>query len=226
MKFFISNYETKMRPYFVLLQLEDDDTFAALFHRIQSGAICTIVPSEHLVNSVLDKVLVGQSRDAFSVVEATHSVIGVCSMFGSFVKFVVTNSSSETDEMHQSKRRRLEDPIEPTRCLPPYISPEKNKQDKLYNAVLQALSDEGLGWIDPLKYGKVFITDLCKLLWLIDGHHNVISSRSCHIPLLFSKFVGYNRLELSKHRRRSISNMNRDKLLEHAATLQDYATSS
>ena len=86
-----------------MLQLEDDVTFAALFHRIQSRAICTIVPSEHLVNSVLDKVLVGQSRDAFSVVEATHSVIGVCSMFGSFVKFVVTDSSSETDEMHQSK---------------------------------------------------------------------------------------------------------------------------
>ena len=147
-------------------------------------------------------------------------------MFGSFVKFVVTDSSSETDEIHQSKRRRVEDPIEPTRCLPPYISPEKNKKDKLHNALLQALSDEGLGWIDPLKYGKVVITDVCKLLWLIDGHHNVFSSRSCHIPLFFSKFVGYNRPELSKHRRRSISNMNRDKLLEHAATLQDYATSS
>ncbi len=150
-------------------------------------------------------------------------------MFGCFIKFVVTSHDSEEAEaVNLSKRRRLEDPGAPTRSLPPYISQEKNRKDKLYNAILQALSEQGLGWIEPSRYGKTFIIDLCNLLWFIDGHHNVLSSTSCHIPLLFSKFVGYNRPELSKHRRRSVSNdsnLTRDKLLEYATTLQEHATS-
>ncbi len=187
-----------------------------MFHRIQSGFVCTIVPNEHLVNSTLDQAIVGQSRESFSVVETTHSVIGVCTMFGCFIKFVVTSLDSEEEvAVNLSKRRRLEDPGAPTRSLPHYISQEENRKDKLHNAILQALSEQGLGWIEPSRYGKTFIIDLCNLLWFIDGHHNVLSS---HIPLLFSKFVGYNRPELSKHRCRSVSNLTRDKLQEHATS--------
>lgn len=79
---------------------------------------------------------------------------------------------------------------------------------------------------DPEKYGSPFISDLTNLFWYIDGHHDVFSSRSCSIPLLFANFTGYNKQELSKHRKRSISNMSRDKLLEYASTLQQHATSS
>ena len=44
--------------------------------------------------------------------------------------------------------------------------------------------------------------------------------------MLFKSFVGFNKPELSKHRKRSISNMNRDKLLEYSAVLQEHVMSS
>ena len=192
-----------------------------MFLRIQSGVICNITPSEHLANSILDKVFVGQSRESFSVVKPAHSVIGVCSMFGSFVKFHVVVPHRES-EVTSPKRLRIEN----RKFLPPVLTSTRNRKDELYNSVVQQLSVDGLGWHEPLKYGKPFITNLCNLLWFIDGHHDVFRSRSCTIPTYFSKFVGFNRPELSKHRKRSISNMSREKLLEHAATLQEYAVSS
>ena len=178
-----------------------------MFLRIQSGVICNITPSEHLANSILDKVFVGQSRE---------SVIGVCSMFGSFVKFHVVVPHRES-KVTSPKRLQIEN----RKFLPPVLTSTRNRKDELYNSVVQQLSVDGLGWHEPLKYGKPFITDLCNLLWFIDGHHDVFRSRSCTIPTYFSKFVGFNRPELSKHRKRSISNMSREKLLEHAATLQN-----
>ena len=194
-----------------------------MFHRVQSGVICSIVPSEHLANSRLERVFVGQSRETFSSVETSHSVVGVCSLFGSFVKFVVAsfdNYDSELEEIRPPPKRRQID-----LSLPSLVA-SRNKKDALYNSVIQLLEEKGLGWTEPVKFGRPFVTDLSNLLWLIDGHHGVFSSRSGPIPLLFSKFNGFNRPEKSKHRKRSISNLSRDKLLEHAATLQEYATSS
>jgi hypothetical protein len=63
-------------------------------------------------------------------------------------------------------------------------------------------------------------------LWYIDGHHASLASRSCPVPPFFSRFVGYNKPELSKHRKRSISNLSRDKIDEFTSLLQDYCTSS
>ena len=50
--------------------------------------------------SSLIKVSVGQSRDVLSVIELGHSVNGVCSMFGCFIKFkvkVIDNSINDMD---------------------------------------------------------------------------------------------------------------------------------
>ena len=156
--------------------------------------------------------------------EPAHSVIGVCSMFGSFIKFhvVLPSPESELNSLSSPKRRRIDNP----KSLPPLVANTRNRKDELYNSVIQHLSENGLGWHEPLKYGKFFVSDLCDLLWFIDGHHAVFLSRSYPIPTVFSKFVGFNRPELSKHWKRSISNMSRDKLLEHAATLQEHAVSS
>ena len=112
------------------------------------------------------------------------------------------------------------------KSLPSNIANEKNRKEKLYNAIIAFLNENQLGWREPDKYGKSFVGDLCSLLWFIDGHHEVFSSRSCPIPSFFSGFVGYNRPELSKHRKRSISNLSRNRLLEHATSLQDHATNS
>ena len=196
-----------------------------MFYRIQSGAISTIVPTEHLATSRLEKVYVGQSRDDFSIVETNHSIIGVCAMFGSFVKFVVVLMTDLTDEV-QTLQKRPKVSESTTRGLPSHIAKEKNRKDQLYNAIIDLFRERGLGWQKPETYGKQFIRHLTNLFWYIDGHHEVLASRACPIPVYFSTFVGYNRPELSKHRKRSISNLSRDVLLEHATVLHDYAMSS
>ena len=130
-------------------------------------------------------------------------------MFVQFIKFVVVvHEAEDIEEQISSKRCRLDD--EPI-CLkvPSRISKEKNSKDGL-----------------PDSVGKKFITDLSNTLWYIDGHHRVLSSRSCDIPKFFSNFTGYNRPEKSKHRKRSISNLKRDKLLELASNLQEHVVSS
>uniref|UniRef100_A0A1X7UUW2 Uncharacterized protein n=1 Tax=Amphimedon queenslandica TaxID=400682 RepID=A0A1X7UUW2_AMPQE len=87
--------------------LDADILFSDLFVRIQSGVICYVIPSEHLANSILDKVFAGQSQELLSVVKPAHSVIGVCFMFESFVKFHVVVHESES-EVNSPKRLRIE----------------------------------------------------------------------------------------------------------------------
>ncbi len=217
------------------LQQDSDITFGALFSRIQCGAFSTISPSDYLTRCKLDKVYVGTSRDNndFSLVEINHSVVNVCLMFGSFVKFSVLLNSEDNSSLElqtsSTKKRRMDDDGESSctkRCVPPLLTRQKNQKDLLYNDLLTFLSEKNLGWDNPEVYGKLFVLDLSSLLWYIDGHHRVFASRSCEIPPYFSTFVGYNRPERSKHRKRSLSNMTKDKLEEHASTLHDRAMSS
>jgi hypothetical protein len=104
-----------------------------LFQEIQNGEIGTISPDHYLTKCSLDKVFVGQSiRDVVNIVETSHSVFGVCSMFGSFIKFIVacglTNSMvvSVIDADPGSKRRRDDHCI---KMLPTPVT-EKNRKDK------------------------------------------------------------------------------------------------
>uniref|UniRef100_A0A1X7TET7 Uncharacterized protein n=1 Tax=Amphimedon queenslandica TaxID=400682 RepID=A0A1X7TET7_AMPQE len=95
-----------------IIQQEEDVSFSALFHHIKSGAVSTITPSTYLTRSSLVKVSVGQSRDVLNVVEMGHSVNGVCSVFGCFIKFEVQMiiSNSEvwiTEQSLEEDARRL-----------------------------------------------------------------------------------------------------------------------
>lgn len=217
--------------FFTYIKQNEEDTcmtFSTLFLKIQSGIISTIPPTEELVTATLQKVYVAQSKDNFSAVEKGHSVVGVCQIFGCFVKFVVTMSSDAAVVVQVSKRRREEsnEPIEVSNGGIPSKVKERNGKDKLNNEILTCLSTMGLSWKNPDEYGKPFVQDLCKVLWYIDGHHEVFASRSCPIPNLFSRFVGFNKPELSKHRKRSVSNLSRDRIDEFASMMQNYTMSS
>jgi hypothetical protein len=167
----------------------------------------------------MDKVFVG-TRDMFNVVKTSHSVVGVCSNFGSFVKFVVISVDSEED-LRLPKRPRNDEDVAGY-----VISVPSLRKDGLYNSMVKFCSEHGIGWREPENYGKRFIQDLSNLLWYIDGHHHVLASRACLIPSLFSKSVGYYRPELSKHRKQSIFNLNRGKLLEYSSVLQEHVMSN
>uniref|UniRef100_A0A1X7SEY3 Uncharacterized protein n=1 Tax=Amphimedon queenslandica TaxID=400682 RepID=A0A1X7SEY3_AMPQE len=212
--------EVTLVPWSIIKQNDEALTFSALFSKIQTGSFTTIPCSQDLEDALLETVYVGQSKDSFSTVEASHTVNSVCSMFGSFVKFVVTVDLLECGL--QSKQLRLES--EPSNGLPAFLK-EKTRKDRLYNEIVKFLANNNVGWCDP-EFGKPFICDLCNVLWYVDGHHEVLASRSCPIPSLFKSFVGFNKPELSKHRKRSISNMSKDKLVEYSTILQNYVVSS
>lgn len=197
-----------------------------MFLRIQSGVFTTIRTTEDLTNVSLKNVYVGQSIDNFSAVEQTHSVVGVCKLFGCHIKFVVSKDSTQ-DVMIVSLENNSEvrNEVDHQKGLPKMIR-EKTRKDSLYNEILKFLSTMNVAWTDPEVYGKPFVDMLCRMLWYIDGHHEVLASRSCPIPSLFSQFCGYNTPECSKHRKRSISNLSRDKLDEFCSELQDYMMTS
>jgi hypothetical protein len=195
-------------------------TFSLLFLKIQLGVIPTIPATEDLINSALQKVYVGMSKDNFSVVEKSHSVIGVCRIFGSYIKFVVTVSDVMIVE---PVPKEVSEVIVGGLPIP---LREKNRKDQMFNEILKTFLAMGLSWNDPELYGKPFIQDLCNLLWYIDGHHDVLASRSCQIPVFFSRFVGFNKPELSKHRKRSISNLSQEKIDEFSTIFQDYVMCS
>ena len=106
--------------------------------------------------------------------------------------------------------------------LPKRIEKEKmSKKDNLYNAVLEFLTKENVGWnqLDVDGVGIRFVSALVDTLWYIDGHHQVFEKQGLKIPDVFSPFVGYNVPEASKHRKRSATNMSECTIHSHAALL-------
>uniref|UniRef100_A0A1X7TIM2 Uncharacterized protein n=1 Tax=Amphimedon queenslandica TaxID=400682 RepID=A0A1X7TIM2_AMPQE len=161
-----------------IIQQSDDISFSALFLLIKSGSISGICPSEYLTRCFLVKVYVGQSQDVLNIVEMGQSVIGVCSIFGCFIKFEVDRELWMPGEPLEANEERQ---------LPLFVT-EKTRKDKMFNVIVEFCQSNGLFWDEPDR--------------------------------------GFNKPELSKHRKRSISNMNREKLIEYATVLQEYATSS
>lgn len=92
----------------------------------------------------------------------------------------------------------------------PQRIPARTKKDDLYNAIIDLLEqmDLTLTSMEASGGGKQLVRALCNTLWYIDGRHETFSDRSFNIPDVFSQFQGYNRPELSKHRKRDHSNLN------------------
>lgn len=105
-----------------------------MFLRIQSGVISTIPTSGESIDAKLKRVYVSQSKENFSAVERSHSVVGVCKMFGCFIKFVVNITETSDDLTYVSKRYRDEShefvQVPSGKGLPP-LTKEKNRKDSM-----------------------------------------------------------------------------------------------
>ena len=79
----------------------------------------------------------------------------------------------------------------------------------LKRGIIKWLEENKVGWsIDRVNtLGAGFVDVITDTLWYIDGHHDTLHSRSCSVPADFREFQGYNRPELTKHRRRLAENM-------------------
>ena len=86
--------------------------------------------------------------------------------------------------------------------------------------IIKWLEKKRLGWsVDHVKtLGAGFID----VLWYIDGHHDTFQSRSCSMPADIKEFQGYNKPELTKHRRRSAENLCSGMLNSYSLHLNEY----
>ena len=109
----------------------------------------------------------------------------------------------------------------PSRTLPPRIAPARNKKDELHNAIIDWLEKEELAWSPSIecKTGFNTVCTLCDVLWYLDGHYSTLAERSCTVPLVFHQFSGYNRPELSKHRKRKVGALCAESLRSHSQRL-------
>ena len=99
----------------------------------------------------------------------------------------------------------------------------KNKRNQLFNDLLSTIQSRDLQWRpEEVHCGsatKAIIQAIRDTLWYIDGSHLTLSERSCGVPEIFKKFNGYNKAEVSKHRKRASSSMARDVLVSHSQSL-------
>lgn len=98
----------------------------------------------------------------------------------------------------------------------------RNKRDQLYNDLLSLVVSKGLEWkVDEVHSGLAarILQAIRDTLWYIDGSHATLSESGCDVSPLFQNFVGYNRPEQYKHRKRPIDNLSRDSLIMHSQCL-------
>ena len=114
---------------------------------------------DELRDSVLKRCQIGPSKDNLSSLNPTESLVGACSIFGSFVKFIVELQSTNQDTSRISTNAfsilmaaqgSLHD-LEKS-GLPQTIT-ERTQKDRLYNDLIQFSKELSLKWRDPSSVG-------------------------------------------------------------------------
>ena len=102
-----------------------------------------------------------------------------------------------------------------------YKDEETNSKHRLQNQIISWLRDNQIGWTTDLKATseKTFVETLAGALWYIDGHHDGLGARACHVPSMFNQFQSFNKPELHKKRKRSFENLKRDEIVTHSSQL-------
>ena len=153
----------------------------------------------------------------------------VTASFGQHVKFIVQNVEEvvQPSAMGQHGRNVFEvllaSQAAQSRPGRPSSVNVKTAKDKLFNAILEYLAEQELDWPSNEKdtQGKMCIRKLTDVLWILVGHHDVLSKQSCIIPIPFQRFQGYNIPEKHKHRKRLVSNLDGDVIRHHSSMLFD-----
>lgn len=88
-------------------------------------------------------------------------------------------------------------------------------------SVIDFLEGQGLSWkgSEADGCGKKFVTVLVDCLWYVDGRIHVFEKQGYKLPEFISSFQGYNKPELSKHRKRVAENMSASVIRAHSSSL-------
>ena len=104
----------------------------------------------------------------------------------------------------------------------PVAIPQKTQKDRLYNDLIELVSELKLKWRNnPSSNGTSFLKKLMNVFWYLDGHHDTIEEKSSKIPGIFHHFNSYNCPQASKHRKRTKENLKCEELSAHSFFLQE-----
>ena len=172
-----------------------------------------------------------QSPQSQLIVVGDHT-LNLCSsaeLIGKYVKYYVrTTATQETQEPARTPVNAFEIMMAASRSASkksaqlPFVSNVRNNKDKMYNDVLLFVQNKSLKWqSSEISSGTAAncVSVLRDALWYIDRMHDTLNERSCKIPEVFSQFIGYNKPESHKHRKRPCQSMSREELLSHSRSL-------
>jgi hypothetical protein len=79
----------------------------------------------------------------------------------------------------------------------------------LKNDILSWFEKNELGWTADAvaDQGWNFVKCLADVLWAVDGHEKTLQDIGCGVPEMFKHLKGYNKPELTKHRKRQHDNL-------------------
>ena len=199
----------------IMRSLSPAATFETLFHEKLLPRIPLPRPGQDQVK--LDSCFVGKEKHCLDKTDASFPISDVISTFGPYVKLFVSFADANVDPAPRAPVRNAFDVMMlAQRSLSVPVVPSKisvhTKKDVLYNDLVLLLEQENLKLSRDDANGKRLLKALTNALWYIDGRHETLQKRSCRIPLIFSKFQGYNLPEMSKHRKCDHSNMNSSEL--------------
>lgn len=155
----------------------------------------------------------------------SESLVDIVSCLGQYIEFVITEETIPDDSSGSSSENSNTVNIftlmmatqRNNKNLPPAFPENKpNRKIQLKNDILKWLETNELGWSTGAceQQGNKFINTLTETLWSLDGHAETLKSRGCGIPGMFEGFTGYNVPDKSKHRKRSHTNLEYQKIVK------------
>ena len=157
----------------------------------------------------LESAFLGKSKDSLDKIELSISLDRAIQLFGPFLRYHTCDRIQQLPPVRDafsvlmSNQRQLSLP-----SLPASLA-VRTKKDQLYNDFLGVLREENALFpaAEVDSSGKNFVKTIVECLWYVDGHHEKLKKQSAPIPDYYTRFTGYNRPQLSKHRKQQSTNL-------------------
>ena len=208
---FCTSHNRLLLPWKILPIGSPGRTVEQFFHDVTAP----LAESSNKSNMKLDKAFLGQNKDNLDEIDFQIALDVAVGTFGAYVQYITSKQSERVEEgtgvnafqVMMSSQRQL--------CLQklPQKKIEYNSKDQLYNSILDFLQERELTFLTN-EVDCTGVRTLQECLWYIDGRHTIIEHHSTPIPTTFSRLVGFNVPQKSKHRKRVLGNMQHDILSE------------
>ena len=208
---FCSTTHQLLLPWRILEIGNPGRTIQQFYHDVAAPLIAASSQSR----TKLDKAFLGHRKSDLDEIDMEILLEVAVATFGGYVRYITSRP------MHQSEKEGMEVNVfqvmmssQRQLCLRklPQKKKEYNSKDRLYNSILDFLEERELAFSsnEVDHTGVNLVRTLQECLWYIDGRHAMIEHHSSPIPTTFSRFVGFNVPEKSKHRKRALGNMQHD----------------